>query len=79
VLISVSLHELDFVALVRASRMLGVDREEVIRRGVMGYLVSMQRQGMDLGIQLPEGPLAGEAPGQKEEVKEAPDGNRSDS
>jgi hypothetical protein len=53
VLITVVLHELDFVSLLRASRLLGLPRDEIVRRAVGGYLVSLQKQGLDLGIVLP--------------------------
>ena len=56
VVITVSLHELDFVSVLRAARHLDTSRENVIRQAVANYLVQAQRQGMDVGIQLPDEP-----------------------
>jgi len=54
VAITVLLHEMDFVALLRACRLMGLPREELVRRAIAGHLVALQRQGLDLGIRLPE-------------------------
>ena len=54
VAITVPLHEMDFVALLRASRVVGMPRDELVRRAIAGHLVALQRQGLDLGIVLPE-------------------------
>ena len=69
VLIAVSLHEMDFVTLLRAARMLGITREAVIKQAVVNALIQMQRQGMDLGIQLPPEPKQ-EEPGETKPAKE---------
>ena len=61
VIIAVSLHELDFVSVLRAARLLGATRESVIRQAVANYLIQLQKQGLDLGIQLPPEPKAEEA------------------
>jgi hypothetical protein len=61
VIIAVSLHELDFVSVLRAARLLGTTRENVVKQAVANYLVQMQRQGMDVGIQLPPEPKPEEA------------------
>ena len=53
VIIAVPLHEMDFVSVLRAARLLGVTRENVIKQAVANYLVQMQKQGLDVGIQLP--------------------------
>ena len=53
VIIAVSLHEMDFVSVLRAARLLGTTRENVIKQAVANYLVQMQKQGLDVGIQLP--------------------------
>ncbi len=75
VAITITLHELDFVSLLRASRLTGLPREEIVRRAVGSYLVSLQKQGLDLGIVLPPEPKAEEKPedkkdGQKAETRE---------
>ena len=67
VVITVSLHELDFVAVLRAARLLGTTRENVIKQAVANYLVQLQRQGLDVGIQLPPEPK----PEKKEKVTKA--------
>lgn len=70
VMISITLHELDFISLVRASRLVGLPRDEVVRRAIAGYLVNLQRQGLDLGIVLPEEPAkAPPGDGQRASVK----------
>ena len=61
VIIAVSLHELDFVSVLRAARLLGATRESVIKQAVANYLIQLQKQGLDLGIQLPPEPKAEEA------------------
>ena len=61
VIIVVSLHELDFVSVLRAARLLGTTRENVIKQAVANYLVQMQKQGLDIGIQLPPEPKPEEA------------------
>jgi hypothetical protein len=58
VVIAVSLHELDFVSVLRAARLLGNTRENIIRQAVVNYLIQLQKQGLDLGIQLPPEPKA---------------------
>jgi hypothetical protein len=56
--IQVRLHELDFVSVLRASRLLGTTRENVIKQAIVSYLIQLQKQGLDLGIQLPPEPKA---------------------
>jgi len=53
VMIAVALHELDFITTVRAARLLGTTRENIIKQAVANYLMQLQRQGLDLGIRLP--------------------------
>jgi hypothetical protein len=53
VVIAVSLHELDFVSVLRAARLLGNTRENIIKQAIANYLVQLQRQGLDVGVQLP--------------------------
>ena len=53
VIIAVPLHEMDFVSILRAARLLGTTRENVVKQAVANYLVQMQKQGLDVGIQLP--------------------------
>jgi hypothetical protein len=69
VLINVTLHELDFVSLLRASRLMGLPRDEIVRRAVGGYLVSLQKQGLDVGIVLPPEPKQEAKEPQKAEAK----------
>ena len=79
VIITVSLHELDFVSLLRAARLLGTSRETVIKQAVANYLVQLQKQGLDLGIQLPPEPKAEEEKKDEpasSEVQGAGDGSR---
>jgi hypothetical protein len=78
VIIAVSLHELDFVSVLRAARLLGATRENVVKQAVTNYLLQMQKQGLDVGIQLPPEPenkpadeLAGE---KKEKASKGSDG-----
>ncbi len=61
VIIAVPLHEMDFVSLLRAARLLGTTRENVVKQAVANYLVQMQRQGLDVGIELPPEPKGEEA------------------
>ncbi len=70
VIIAVPLHEMDFVSVLRAARLLGTTRENVIKQAVANYLVQMQRQGLDVGIQLPPEPEAKPENGPKSEEKE---------
>ena len=56
VVITVALHEMDFVSVLRAARLFGTTRENVIKQAVADYLIHLQRQGMDVGIQLPPEP-----------------------
>ena len=58
VIIAVSLHEMDFVSVLRAARLLGNTRENIIRQAVANYLVQLQKEGLDVGIQLPPEPKA---------------------
>ena len=58
VIIAVPLHELDFVSVLRAARLLDTTRENVVKQAVANYLVRMQKQGLDVGIQLPPEPVA---------------------
>jgi hypothetical protein len=58
VIIAVPLHELDFVSVLRAARLLGNTRENIIKQAVVNYLVQLQRQGLDVGVQLPPEPKA---------------------
>lgn len=69
VAITVWLHEMDFVALLRACRLIGMPRDEMVRRAIASHLVALQRQGLDLGIVLPEQAEASE--GQKQPVADA--------
>ena len=69
VIIAVSLHEMDFVSVLRAARLLGTTRENVIKQAVANYLVQMQKQGMDVGILLPDEPKAEEAKPENTEPK----------
>jgi hypothetical protein len=72
VIITVSLHEMDFVSVLRAARLLGTTRENVVKQAVADYLVQMQRQGMDVGIVLPPEPEPENAE-RKEKVAKAED------
>ncbi len=56
VIITISLHEMDFVSVLRAARLLGNTRENIIRQAVVNYLVQLQKQGLDVGVQLPPEP-----------------------
>ena len=69
VCINVTLHEVDFVALLTAARLLGCRRDDLIRRAIASYLLSLQKSGVDLGIQLPSAPS--EVVNKKEEVSHA--------
>ena len=69
VIIAVPLHEMDFVSVLRAARLLGTTRENVIKQAVANYLVQMQRQGMDVGIQLPDEPKPDETNPENTELK----------
>ena len=60
VIIAVSIHEMDFVSVLRAARLLGTTRENVVKQAVANYLVQMQKQGLDVGIQLPPEPKSEE-------------------
>jgi hypothetical protein len=72
VIIAVSLHEMDFVSVLRAARLLGTTREIIVKQAVADYLVQMQRQGMDVGIVLPSEPKP-ENTERKEKVAKAGD------
>jgi hypothetical protein len=77
--IQVRLHELDFVSVLRASRLLGTTRENVIKQAIVSYLIQLQKQGLDLGIQLPPEPKAkqeGKVEPASSEIPRAGDGSR---
>ena len=74
VIIAVSLHELDFVSLLRAARLLGTTREDVIKQAVANYLVQVQKHGLDVGIQLPPEPKPEEAKPEDTESKSEQEG-----
>lgn len=74
VIIAVSLHEMDFVSVLRAARLLGTTRENVVKQAVANYLVQMQKQGLDVGIQLPPEPKAEEAEPKSEKKEKAAKG-----
>jgi len=81
VIIAVSLHELDFVSVLRAARLLGNTRENIIKQAVVNYLVQLQRQGLDVGVQLPPEPKAekqqeGKVEPTSSETSRAGDGSR---
>jgi hypothetical protein len=81
VVIAVSLHELDFVSVLRAARLLGNTRENIIKQAVVNYLVQLQRQGLDVGIQLPpeskaESKQEGKVEPTSSETPRAGDGSR---
>ena len=69
VIIAVPLHEMDFVSVLRAARLLGTTRENVVKQAVANYLVQMQKQGLDVGIQLPPEPTPEEAKSESAESK----------
>ena len=69
VIIAVSLHEMDFVSVLRAARLLGTTRENIIRQAVANYLVQLQKEGLDVGIQLPPEPKPEEAKPENTEPK----------
>ena len=69
VIIAVSLHELDFVSVLRAARLLGTTRENVIKQAVANYLVQLQKQGLDVGIQLPLEPKSEDTKAEDTESK----------
>ena len=60
VIIAVSIHEMDFVSVLRAARLLGTTRENIVKQAVAHYLIQMQKQGLDVGIVLPPEPGAQE-------------------
>ena len=72
VVIGVTLHEMDFVSVLRAARLLGTGRENIIRQAVADYLVRLQRQGLDVGIALPPEPDSEEK--REEKVESASSG-----
>jgi len=78
VYIGIELHEMDFVSVLRAARLMNTSRENVIKQAVADYLIHLQRQGMDVGIQLPPEPEnkpANEpADEEKDKVKKGSDG-----
>ena len=78
--IPIRLHQLDFVSVLRAARLMGTSRENIIKQAVANYLVQMQKQGLDVGIQLPTEPAnkpADEpAAEKKEKVKKGSDGGK---
>jgi hypothetical protein len=80
VVIAVSLHELDFVSVLRAARLLGNTRENIIKQAIVNYLVQLQRQGLDVGVQLPPEPKTEKQEGKVEptssEIPGAGDGSR---
>ena len=53
VVISVTLHELEFMAILKAAQLTSVSREQVIRRAITDHLVQLQKDGFPLGIVFP--------------------------
>jgi len=78
VYIGIELHEMDFVSVLRAARLMGTSRENVIKQAVANYLVQMQKQGLDVGIQLPPEPEPEDKPDKpkSEKVKKGSDGGK---